>query len=317
MKLEEIYNLAIERGAAADPRGKEEVEKFLAKKSKEWEELSQEEKEDFDREELTNPYNDTRILFGEGDDMVSSVLAGIDISVGEVMLADRLKEKGEPIDLLLAHHPGGRALAGLYEVMHLQEEILFKLGVPINISEGLLEQRIGEVERNLLPVNHMQAVDAARLLNIPMMCAHTPADNLVVHFLDHLFTEHQPETLGDIIQILKKIPEYKYAVAQKFGPRIVVGDKDKRAGKIFVDMTGGTEGSEDAYAKLAQAGVGTIVGMHMGEKHRKEAKKNHINVIIAGHYSSDSLGMNLLLDDLEDKGVKVNTCSGLFRVKRK
>jgi len=81
-------------------------------------------------------------------------------------------------------------------------------------------------------------------------------------------------------------------------------------------MTGGTGGSEDAYAKLAVAGVGTVIGMHIGEKHRKEAEKNHINVVIAGHMASDSLGINLLLDNLEKKGVEVAPCAGLIRVKR-
>ena len=81
-------------------------------------------------------------------------------------------------------------------------------------------------------------------------------------------------------------------------------------------MTGGTSGSEDAYSKLATAGVGTLVVMHIGEKHRKEAEKNHVNVIIAGHMASDSLGMNLILDEIAKQGVEILTCSGLTRVQR-
>ncbi|MCG2796364.1 MAG: hypothetical protein L6427_10975, partial [Actinomycetia bacterium] len=68
--------------------------------------------------------------------------------------------------------------------------------------------------------------------------------------------------------------------------------------------------------KLAQAGVGTIVGMHMGDKPRKEAEKQHVNVVIAGHIASDSIGVNLFLDELEKKGVKSTTFSGLDRVSR-
>ena len=82
----------------------------------------------------------------------------------------------------------------------------------------------------------------------------------------------------------------------------MVGNKERRAGKVLVDMTGGTSGSHDVYAKLAQAGVGTLLVMHISEKHRKEAEKNHVNVIIAGHMASDSLGMNLLLDGIEQQG---------------
>jgi len=149
-----------------------------------------------------------------------------------------------------------------------------------------------------------------------MACIHTPADNLVTKYLDDLFNERSPETVGDVISIIKEIPEYKQAIKDKSGPAVVVGSKDKRAGKVFVDMTGGTGGSEDAYEKLAQAGVGTIVTMHIGEKHRKEAEKNHINVVIAGHIASDSLGMNLLLGSFTAQGVEIIPCSGLIRVER-
>ena len=70
------------------------------------------------------------------------------------------------------------------------------------------------------------------------------------------------------------------------------------------------------YEKLAIAGVGTIVGMHAAEDHRKECVKHHLNLVIAGHMSSDSLGMNLFLDELEKRGVKIIAASGLIRVSR-
>jgi hypothetical protein len=57
--------------------------------------------------------------------------------------------------------------------------------------------------------------------------------------------------------------------------------------------------------KLAQAGVGTIVAMHMSEDHRKNAEKFHINVVIAGHISSDNLGLNLVFDGIQKKEPKL------------
>jgi hypothetical protein len=70
------------------------------------------------------------------------------------------------------------------------------------------------------------------------------------------------------------------------------------------------------YQALATAGVGTIVGMHQTEKHRESAQAARINVVIAGHMSSDSLGMNLFLDELEKRGVEIVPVSGLIRVSR-
>lgn len=315
MKIIDIYKLIIEQGKKVDPRG-DEINNVLDDAEKEYKKLEEKEQQYFDKDKLFNPYDDTRILYGEKDKEISTILAGIDIETSEILLADRLKEKGMNIDLILAHHPEGKALAGLYGVMKLQEDILYNLGIPINIAQGLLASRISEVQRGLMPLNHNRTIDAAKLLDIPLMCCHTPADNQVQEFLNNFFANRNVRLVGDVIDALMEIPEYQEAMKVGAGPKIIVGDKKRKTGKIFVDMTGGTSGSQDAYDKLAIAGVGTIIGMHMGENHRKKAEKNHINVIIAGHMASDSLGMNLILDKLEDSGIKVITCSGLTRVRR-
>ncbi|KUK81626.1 MAG: hypothetical protein XD97_0605 [Pelotomaculum thermopropionicum] len=317
MKIKEIYQLAIDTGMEKDPRSKEAVQKNLAKQNQQFAELKEDEKKEFDPDRLFNPYSDTRILYGDPEREVAKILAGIDMETGEILLADRLRERGTPVDLVLAHHPEGKAIAALYRVMKLQEDVLAAFGVPINVAEGIMASRISEVKRGLMPLNHNRAVDAARILDLPLMCVHTPADNHVNTFLQQLFNEKQPEILGDVVKLLKDIPEYAEAGKYNAGPEIIVGSKERRAGKIMVDMTGGTGGSEDAYAKLAVVGVGTLVVMHIGEKHRKEAEKNHVNVVVAGHMASDSLGMNLFLDRLARRGVEIIPCAGLLRHERK
>lgn len=316
MKIKEIYDYLVSRGIEKDPRGSDGIKEILEREKKKFAEMKEEEKKEYDLEALTNPYSDTRILCGDPEAEVRRILVGVDIEVGEVMLADRLTDKDRQIDLILAHHPEGKALAELHEVMHLQEDILARFGVPINVAEGIMASRISEVKRGLMPVNHNRAIDAAKILGLAMMCAHTVADNQVTAYLQEIFDNEKPKTLGDIIKLLKDIPEYAEAVMHSAGPNIVLGSKERRAGKVLVDMTGGTSGSEDAYEKMAQAGVGTIVGMHIGDKHRKQAEKNHINVVIAGHIASDSLGMNLLLDGIEQNGVELLPCSGLIRKRR-
>lgn len=316
MQLQEIYKLFVELGKENDPRGPEELARVLERTRQEYENLKGDLKAYFDQDSLDNPFADTRILVGEPAAEVQNVLAGIDMEISEVLLAEALRQRGEKIDLIISHHPEGRALAGLYQVMHMQEDMLVRMGVPVNVAEGILSSRISEVQRNLMPLNHNRAVDGARLLGFPFMCVHTPADNMVNTFLEKLFQEKNPRTLADVLEILREIPEYQAAAKMGAGPKIVVGKEKNRAGKIMIDMTGGTGGSKDAYAKLAAAGVGTVIGMHIGEEHRKEAEKNHVNVVIAGHMASDSLGMNLLLDHLEKKGINIKPCSGLLRVSR-
>ncbi|MGE5398691.1 MAG: hypothetical protein ACM3MK_14295 [Chitinophagales bacterium] len=316
MKLQEIYDLAIKLGIEKDVRNREQIDKILARRKKVYDRLDEEDKEFFDKDSLFNPFNDTRILFGDPGLEITSLICGIDMETPEVVLADRLREKGTSLDLVLAHHPEGIAQAGMHGVMNLQADLLYRAGIPINVAESILSPRISEVERNIMPQNHQRAVDAARLLDMPFMCVHTPADNLVNDFLQTKIDDAGSMYLDDLLDLLCSIPECSQARMLKAGPRLVVGDKKKRAGKVMVDMAGGTSGSALAYEKMETAGVGTVVSMHMPEKHRENASKHNINVIIAGHMASDSLGMNLFLDYLEERKVNVLPAAGLIRVRR-
>ena len=149
------------------------------------------------------------------------------------------------------------------------------------------------------------------------MSVHTPADNLCYQYVKEKVEKADPETLEDLIKVLKSIPEYKQAAKEGAGPKIFVGKPERRCGKIaFSEITGGTSGHKGIFARLSQAGVGTVLGMHMSEEHKQEAEKHHLNVIIAGHAASDSLGMNLFLDKIEKNGVNIIPCASLARIKR-
>ncbi|RJP27440.1 MAG: NGG1p interacting factor NIF3 [Actinobacteria bacterium] len=316
MKLEDILNLAIQMGIEKDPRGKAEIKRLLAANKEKYEKLPENEKEYFDTSTLDNPFPDSRILVGDPQTEVKAAMVGIDMEVPEVLLADRLREKGKAVDLIISHHPEGTALINLDKVMALQADEWYRHGVPINIGEALIGRRMQEIYRAFLPRNHERALDVARLLDIPFMSMHTVADNQVYAYLTDYFARKKPRTVGEIIDRLLEIPEYQAAARTQSGPVAIVGSKENRAGKIMVDMTGGTEGPREILEKLADAGVGTIVGMHFSEKHKEEAEKQKINMIIAGHIVSDSLGMNIILDRLEEKGMSILPVSGLVRVSR-
>lgn len=316
MKLGDIYQLSVQLGIEADPRGEEEVDKLLARTKEQYDEMKEDEKEYFDSDKLWNPYSDTRILFGDPDTEVGKALVGIDIEVSEVILAEILMQKGESIDLIIAHHPEGKALAELFEVMKLQADLWERHGVPINVGEALLDKRISEVKRRFMPINHQRAIDAAKIFGIPFMCIHTAADNNVAKHLQNFLDEKKPYLVKDVVSALLEQPEYKMAKMEGAGPTVIQGKEDARCGKVVVDMTGGTEGPSEMMEKLSIAGVGTLVEMHAAEKIREEAEKHKINIIIAGHIASDVIGLNLILDKVEARGVEFITCSGVTRVKR-
>ena len=210
MKLERLYRSAIEIGIKNDLRDKKEIEKLLKEEKERHKKLEKDKLESYDRNRLFNPYSDTRILNGDLDTNIKKVIVGIDMEIGEILLTYLLnKDQNEKIDLIISHHPEGYALAQLYDVMKLQADLLANYGVTISVAEQLMEKRISEIERRLLPVNHTRSVDAAKAMGIPYMCIHTPADNCVTNCLKKTFEKKKPYKLKDIINILEKIPEYK------------------------------------------------------------------------------------------------------------
>lgn len=286
MKLSRLYNQIIKFGIDRDPRKKTSI----------------------------NSYPDTALLYGNPDTQIKRILVGIDIETGELLLADRIRQQ-QGLDLVISHHPEGKAWAALYEVMVLQINLLVKVGIPKRVAQELVNERKQEVERKILPNNHMRSVDAARLLDLPFMCVHTPADNHASSFIQRLMDKEKPKRVEDIIDILLDIPEYKDAVKDAFGPRIILGNPRRPAGKIFVEMTGGTEGSKEVFDKLYKVGIRTLIAMHLSEEHFKKVKDTNLNVVIAGHISSDTLGLNLLLDRIEkEEKFQIIGCSGFRRI---
>ena len=63
----------------------------------------------------------------------------------------------------------------------------------------------------MMSFNHQRAVEAARLLDIPFMCVHTPADNLVNDYLQRYIDDRNPCYLEELLEVLLEIPEYHEA----------------------------------------------------------------------------------------------------------
>jgi putative NIF3 family GTP cyclohydrolase 1 type 2 len=316
MRLEDIYKLAIKMGMEHDPRSPKELEAELAIVKKRYDKMDEKDKARFDMDSLWNPYADSRLLCGDPDLNVRGVLWGIDIESAEILLADRLRERGKPVDAVIAHHPEGRARIGFPEVVRVQEYMLHNAGVPITAAEDIVIPRSREVKRSVWPTNYNQPVDTAKLLDLGLMCLHSCCDNLVQQYLVKLIEKRAPERLDDLLKIFMDEPEYEFAAKHGVQPEIFVGDKDRRVGKVFAKMCGGTSGPKEMYEQMAKAGVGTYICMHIPDAHIEEAKKHHVNVVVSGHMPSDSLGINLFADEVEKRGVQIFPCSGFIRVKR-
>ena len=244
------------------------------------------------------------IVPGEG---IKKVLFGVDMDTAELLLAKQLG-----FDCVVSHHPRNTNV-DILDLMNTHIFKLEKLGVPRNKSQKLLEERVTELNYTRHVSNSRRSESAAKLLGLPYICIHTPTDiigeKMVQEFLDEKFANKPDTKVGEVAEALEEIHEYKTSVRK---PVIRVGSKKSYAGKIYVLMSGLTGPGPKILKEYFEAGVGTLVMMHIPEKDAKVIKEQGIgNVLIAGHMSSDSLGINKLAKLWEEKGVTTTMMSGV------
>jgi len=137
MKLGDIYQTCVRVGRDNDARDASVIESTLSDARRAYEKMDASDKAYFDLEKLANPYSDTRICVGDPDLEVRGMIVGVDMETAEVLLADRLREKGVPIDLVFAHHPEGPGYANLHEVMYMQADLkrlIFSASRPCRVT---------------------------------------------------------------------------------------------------------------------------------------------------------------------------------------
>jgi len=240
-------------------------------------------------------------------DNIKKVLMGVDMDTAELLLA---KELG--YDCVVSHHPKNTNTKML-DVMDTHILRLEKLGVPRNRSQKALGKRKDELSYGQHVSNSRRSESAAKLMNMPFLSLHTPADiigeAMVQKHLDEKFANKPDTKLGDITEALEEMGEYKNSSRK---PVIRVGSKDSYAGKIYVLMSGLTGPGAGVLKQYFEGGVGTLILMHIPEADVKALNEHaYGNVIVAGHMSSDSLGMNKIADKWRELGAEVTMMSGV------
>ncbi|MCJ7479274.1 MAG: NGG1p interacting factor NIF3 [Candidatus Nanohaloarchaeota archaeon QJJ-7] len=315
--INEIHEFAVEEGIKEDPREEDQIEEELEEREDQYEGLEGVRKEKFDEDRLDNPFDDSKVFHG-GEEEVDRVAIGIDIETQELLLVDRLNDKGEDIDGVIAHHPQGRAYAWLGKVMQLQIDSMNKAGIPVSQAEGIIQESAKKVRQGVHPKNHPRVPRSAELLDIPFMNLHTATDNLAYSFMKDYLEEEDPRTLDDLVDSLLELEEYQWELENGAGPEIFAGSGNNRVGDVGVlGFTGGTDAGDDIIDKMMESGIDTLVAMHATRDQVEKAQEKSINIVTAGHMASDSLGINLMLDRMQDEfSLEVFELSGFKRVER-
>lgn len=241
---------------------------------------------------------------------IRRILMGVDMDTPEIMLGKQLG-----YDLVISHHPKADAsVVDFHKVMDIQIDKMVASGVPINKAQKMLKKKVNSVDIGSHVSNYDRASSAAKLLDMPYMNIHLPADligeRFTQSFLNEALEGKPKATLNDLVDALLTLDVYKKSYAK---PVIRCGSGGDYAGKVLVLFAGGTNGGADVYKAYFEAGVGTIVAMHAPEDVIKAVREQNIgNIIVAGHMPSDSIGLNVIANALESKGLEVTKMSGIL-----
>ncbi|MGX8797127.1 hypothetical protein ACR6HW_13750 [Fusibacter sp. JL298sf-3] len=241
---------------------------------------------------------------------IEKVIIGVDMDTPELLLAKQLG-----YDLVISHHPkADTASAHFHNVMDIQIDKMVENGVPINKAQKALRKKVTAVEIGDHVGNYDRASSAAKLLDMPYMNIHLPADligeRFTQNYLNDALDGNAKAKVQDVVDALMALDIYKNALVQ---PVVRCGSGSDYAGKVLVLFAGGTNGGADVYKAYFEAGVGTIVAMHCPQDVLKEVREQNIgNVVVAGHMPSDSIGLNVLIEALKEKGLDVTKMSGIL-----
>jgi len=315
--ISKIYEMAIKKGLEHERRSPEEIKKHMENMFAQYSKIPEHLKIFFDKDRFYNPYDDTRILCGSRDKDVSDVFVAIDADVSTMLMINEMRKLGHVIDLLIVHHPVGIAKFNLDKIVQINKDIWDDYGVGDESSSDIVDSHSLKIKMNNMAGNWEKVVGAAKMLDIPMMTIHTPADNCISKKIQKMVNKHAGMQFKDFVHMLYGHPEFLMVMKNGFSAAVGVGNSQNfELGKTFVAMTGGTESDiNKIIPELKDKEVSTIVMMHASEDVVNECKKNSMNLIVCNHMAACSMGMNLLLDEVIP-GANITPISGMIRPKQ-
>jgi hypothetical protein len=246
----------------------------------------------------------------EADRDVRRLLFGIDIDVGELLYA---RDAG--FDAVIAHHPlGERARTEFWRVVQRQVDQMVAEGIDQSVAEAAVAQRVEKPQRALHMSNVNRIVDTAKLIGMPLANIHLACDIIGRQaIVDALGQRATSETrVADAIAWIEEFPEME---AGHTRPEAWVGDAANLLGRYTVAMAGGTNGGHPVFREYFNAGVDTIFAMHIADDDlmqlRNDPASDGHNLVVTGHMSTDSIGINRVIAVLQQRGIDVTRTSGI------
>ncbi|QZX99503.1 hypothetical protein [Halobaculum rubrum] len=246
-------------------------------------------------------------VYVPGED-VETALVGIDLESPEIQLAN-----DRDYDLALAHHPTGMsARLDFPAVLDTQVEFMTDHGVPEEVAEDAVADLRSRMDHGGHSSNYRHDPSVAELLDQPYLNTHLAPDE----YGRRVFREvadglADDATAGDFVDALGEIPELD---AAETDVRVRVGDRENDLGEVAVHHAAGTNGGASVARAYFEHGVDTVLYIHVGAGDTAELREEFADegktLVVTGHIASDAIGMNAVIDALEERGVECDTISG-------
>jgi hypothetical protein len=187
------------------------------------------------------------------------------------------------------------------------------VGVARHVAEKLVRADMAGRKRG----DDFRTVQVAEALGMPIVGLHAPPDLYNLRHLQGLLDEAAPQTVRELMQIIQNIPECRWLYNQGTPVTAPVGEERSPLGPLYLVMAGGWNPSPACMEAICKAGVGTFVMVATSLDLNEVAARHHANVVIYPHWPADSVGMNLLLDDLRQASpIEVVPTGNYVRVPR-
>jgi hypothetical protein len=231
---------------------------------------------------------------------IRRALFSLDAGPPEIILA---KQAG--YDLLIGHHPVGPARLTFSRVVRRHIEFMREKGVPRREAEEAVRELTTRIDVRAHTSNYMHDVEFARKMEMPYMNIHLPIDQITRDFLLSAIRRSRAETVGGLIRDLGRIPEFRHA---KTRIELRMGEDANPLGNWVLLFAAGTNGGYPVAKAYYEHGTDTVIYLHIDpEELQKLKREQRGNLIIMGHMAGDSIGINIFLKELRNRGVACDT----------
>ncbi|SPC33987.1 conserved protein of unknown function [Candidatus Nitrosocaldus cavascurensis] len=231
---------------------------------------------------------------------IRKVLMCIDVEQSTIMLAKHLG-----YDAIIAHHPIGKAYIDFYKVLDRHVEFMLNAG----IARGVAEEAVKELKERVMLRAHTSiythVTSFAEKVGMPLLNIHLPCDELMRRAILKSLEAGRVERVRDIASSVEQLDEFKKADTRV---KVVHGDEDTHVKRYMLVVAAGTNGGYSVAKAYFDHGYDTVIYLHISPEDLARVKSSNLNgnLVILGHLAGDSLGMNMLADELTRKGLQVD-----------